>query len=51
MSLSGILDMLWSWGEKHITKVYGDNFMLEDSILNDKLKLADEPTATEEQLN
>lgn len=44
-SLSGILDMLCAWGETHITKVYGDKFsVLEDSILNDKLKEADEPT-------
>ncbi|WP_339294218.1 helix-turn-helix domain-containing protein [Paenibacillus sp. FSL W7-1279] len=46
MSLSGILDMLCAWGENHITKVYGDKFsVLEDSILNDKLKVSDEPTA------
>lgn len=44
-SLSGILDMLCAWGETHITKVYGDKFsVLEDSILNDKQKEADEPT-------
>lgn len=44
-SLSGILNMLCTWGENHITKVYGDKFsVLEDSILNDKLKEADEPT-------
>lgn len=48
MSLSGILDMLCAWGENHITKVYGDKFsVLEDSILNDKLKVSDEPTATD----
>ncbi|MGC6587249.1 winged helix-turn-helix transcriptional regulator [Paenibacillus sp. Dod16] len=48
MSLSGILDMLCAWGENHITKVYGDKFsVLEDSILNDKLKVSDEPTTTD----
>ncbi|SFJ96695.1 hypothetical protein SAMN04488574_13820 [Bacillus sp. 71mf] len=31
--------MLDTWGEKHITKVYGDKFaVLGDCILNDKLK-------------
>lgn len=44
MSLCGILDMLCAWGERHITKVYGDKFsVLEDSILNDKLKTGDAP--------
>ncbi|RAR41121.1 helix-turn-helix domain-containing protein [Paenibacillus sp. MDMC362] len=48
MSLSGILDMLCAWGETHITKVYGDKFsVLEDSILNDKLKVSDEPITTD----
>ncbi|PLR78963.1 transcriptional regulator [Bacillus sp. V3-13] len=38
-SLQGILDSLCTWGETHITKVYGDKFaVLEESILNDKLK-------------
>ncbi|NRD76844.1 winged helix-turn-helix transcriptional regulator [Bacillus sp. BRMEA1] len=38
-SLKGILDSLCSWGENHITKVYGDKFsVLEDNILNEKLK-------------
>ncbi|KAA6452132.1 winged helix-turn-helix transcriptional regulator [Bacillus swezeyi] len=38
-TLQGILDSLCVWGEKHITKVYGDKFaVLEDSVLNDKLK-------------
>ncbi|ANY75848.1 winged helix-turn-helix transcriptional regulator [Paenibacillus ihbetae] len=47
-SLTVILDMLCAWGEKHITKVYGDKFsVLEDSILNDKLKAADEPAASD----
>ncbi|MGG4341296.1 winged helix-turn-helix transcriptional regulator [Paenibacillus lautus] len=50
MSLSGILDMLCAWGEKHITIVYGDKFsVLEDSILNDKLKVSDEPATTDER--
>ncbi|WP_078381299.1 winged helix-turn-helix transcriptional regulator [Sutcliffiella halmapala] len=39
LSLQGILDSLCAWGEKHITKVYGDKFaVLEESILNDGLK-------------
>jgi DNA-binding HxlR family transcriptional regulator len=38
-SLQSILNSLCAWGEKHITKVYGDKFaVLEESILNDKLK-------------
>lgn len=38
-SLQDILNSLCAWGEKHITKVYGDKFaVLEESILNDKLK-------------
>lgn len=38
-SLQDILDSLCVWGEKHITKVYGDKFaVLEESVLNDKLK-------------
>jgi DNA-binding HxlR family transcriptional regulator len=39
MTLKDILDSLCAWGEKHITKVYGDKFsVLEESILNDQLK-------------
>jgi len=39
LSLENILDLLCAWGDVHITKVYGDKFsVLEDSILNDKLK-------------
>lgn len=39
LSLEGILDSLCAWGNLHIMKVYGDKFsVLEDSILNDKLK-------------
>ncbi|MGG0188171.1 winged helix-turn-helix transcriptional regulator [Bacillus rhizoplanae] len=38
-SLQDILSSLCTWGEKHITKVYGDKFaVLEENILNDKLK-------------
>lgn len=38
-SLEGILHSLCDWGEKHITKVYGDKFsVLEESILNEHLK-------------
>ena len=38
-SLKEILDSLCAWGEKHITKVYGDKFtVLEESVLNDNLK-------------
>jgi DNA-binding HxlR family transcriptional regulator len=38
-SLEGILNSLCVWGEKHITKVYGDkSAVLENSILNDNLK-------------
>ncbi|ASB88161.1 helix-turn-helix domain-containing protein [Bacillus sonorensis] len=38
-TLRNILDSLCAWGEKHITRVYGDKFaVLEDSVLNDKLK-------------
>ncbi|MGG2063626.1 winged helix-turn-helix transcriptional regulator [Bacillus sp. S14(2024)] len=38
-SLQDILDSLCTWGERHITKVYGDKFaVLEDNILNEKLK-------------
>jgi DNA-binding HxlR family transcriptional regulator len=37
MSLQSILDSLCAWGEKHITKVYGNSSeMLEDNILNNK---------------
>jgi DNA-binding HxlR family transcriptional regulator len=35
LSLQSILDSLCAWGEKHITKVYGDKFsVLEENILN-----------------
>lgn len=38
-SLEGILNSLCAWGEKHLTKVYGDKFsVLEDSLLNEQLK-------------
>lgn len=38
-SLEGILSALCAWGEKHLTKVYGDKFsVLEDSVLNEQLK-------------
>ena len=38
-SLETILNALCTWGENHITKVYGDKFsVLEESVLNDKLK-------------
>ncbi|WP_286228635.1 winged helix-turn-helix transcriptional regulator [Neobacillus mesonae] len=38
-SLEGILNSLCVWGEKHITKVYGDKFaVLEKSVLNDNLE-------------
>lgn len=38
-SLQDILNSLCTWGENHITKVYGDKFsVLEESVLNDKLK-------------
>lgn len=38
-SLSGILNALCTWGEGHLTKVYGDKFeVLEEGILNDHLK-------------
>ncbi|MDQ1143640.1 DNA-binding HxlR family transcriptional regulator [Bacillus sp. SORGH_AS 510] len=38
-TLQGILDSLCAWGEKHITKVYGDKFsVLEENILNEPLK-------------
>lgn len=38
-SLEGILSSLCAWGEKHLTKVYGDKFsVLEDSVLNEQLK-------------
>lgn len=34
-SLESILTALCNWGEKHITKIYGDKtLVLEDSILN-----------------
>ena len=37
-SLQGILDSLCAWGEKHITKVYGNKFdVLEENILNKDL--------------
>ncbi|GIP40152.1 putative HTH-type transcriptional regulator YtcD [Paenibacillus sp. J31TS4] len=38
-SLQGILDSLCAWGEKHITRVYGDKFtVLEKNVLNEQLK-------------
>lgn len=38
-SLEGILSSLCAWGEKHLTKVYGDKFsVLEDSVLNEQLQ-------------
>ncbi|WHY88602.1 helix-turn-helix domain-containing protein [Neobacillus novalis] len=38
-SLRDILDSLCLWGEKHITRVYGDKFaVLEENILNEHLK-------------
>jgi DNA-binding HxlR family transcriptional regulator len=38
-SLKDILDSLCSWGEKHITRVYGDKFtVLEENVLNENLK-------------
>ncbi|MES9739777.1 winged helix-turn-helix transcriptional regulator [Peribacillus frigoritolerans] len=38
-SLESILSALCSWGENHITRVYGDKFsVLEESVLNDQLK-------------
>ncbi|MEF2968678.1 helix-turn-helix domain-containing protein [Paenibacillus sp. M1] len=38
-SLQDILDSLCAWGEKHISRVYGDKFaVLEENVLNDKLK-------------
>jgi DNA-binding HxlR family transcriptional regulator len=38
-SLESILTALCTWGENHITRVYGDKFsVLEESVLNDPLK-------------
>ena len=38
-SLEIILSALCTWGENHITRVYGDKFsVLEESVLNDQLK-------------
>jgi DNA-binding HxlR family transcriptional regulator len=38
-SLENILSALCTWGENHITRVYGDKFsVLEESVLNDQLK-------------
>ncbi|MBT2664884.1 MULTISPECIES: winged helix-turn-helix transcriptional regulator [Bacillaceae] len=38
-SLESILSALCTWGENHITRVYGDKFsVLEESVLNDPLK-------------
>lgn len=38
-SLEGILDLLCAWGEKHISRVYGNKFdVLEENILNEHLK-------------
>jgi DNA-binding HxlR family transcriptional regulator len=37
LTLQSILDSLCTWGEKHISKVYGNSSeMLEDSVLNKK---------------
>ena len=37
--LESILSALCTWGENHITRVYGDKFsVLEESVLNDQLK-------------
>lgn len=39
LSLKSILEALCTWGENHITKVYGDKFlMLEENVLNENLK-------------
>jgi len=38
-SLESILNALCTWGENHLTKVYGDKFsVLENSVLNEQLK-------------
>ncbi|MGE7182426.1 winged helix-turn-helix transcriptional regulator [Peribacillus sp. NPDC006672] len=38
-SLESILSALCTWGENHITRVYGDKFsVLEESVLNEQLK-------------
>ena len=37
-SLQGILDSLCAWGANHITRVYGDLSVLEENVLNEKLK-------------
>ncbi|MEH7093778.1 winged helix-turn-helix transcriptional regulator [Neobacillus vireti] len=37
-SLEGILDSLCAWGANHITRVHGDLSVLEENVLNDKLK-------------
>lgn len=38
-SLESILNALCTWGDNHLTRVYGDKFaVLEESVLNDKLK-------------
>jgi DNA-binding HxlR family transcriptional regulator len=37
-SLEGILNSLCTWGEKHISKVYGSLDVLEKNILNEHLK-------------
>lgn len=38
-SLESILSALCTWGENHITRMYGDKFsVLEESVLNDQLK-------------
>ena len=38
-SLEGILNSLCTWGENHITKVYGNKFeVLENNVLNGNLK-------------
>lgn len=34
-SLESILNLLCNWGEQHITRVYGDKYLvLEDNVLN-----------------
>lgn len=38
-AMESILSALCTWGENHITRVYGDKFsVLEESVLNDQLK-------------
>lgn len=36
-SLEGILNSLCTWGDEHLTKVYGDKYsVLEESVLNEQ---------------